>query len=105
MIVLVQAGVQHDHGDIVHDERVVVAVGFQLPVEIQQQLRYVVLPAHQLPQAGAGARSEHDELRVAQAADHVGIDHDWDTLQGHGRMIDPVLRAEQAFLFAVPEGE
>ena len=46
-----------------------------------------------------GALAADVEGLLANAADHVEVDHGDDFVQRDGRMLDEILRSDQAFLF------
>ena len=73
VVVVVQAGVEHDDRNLAFEERPVVAVGGELPGEIEPQ-RIVDRAAQQPSQAVAGARAERLQPAVAEPADHVDGD-------------------------------
>ena len=104
MVVLVQSGVEHDDGNLVLDEGPVIAVGLELPGEVEPN-RLVVVAAEEAAEAVAGARAVDFEAAVLHAADHVDVDAELDRAGGNGRRPEPALRAEHAHLFAVPKRE
>src|SRR3954454_9764350 len=65
----------------------------------------IVVLARQPAQARGGARAEHFDPVTAQPANHVEVDIELHSAAWHGRMIEPVDRAEQPLLFAVPQGK
>ena len=105
MIIGVQARVHHDHRNTVIEERVVVGVGLEGPRELQIQAGSVVFAAQQPPPTRAGARAEDGDVVVAKPADHVQVEGGHHVVQGNRGVRGPMLRAQQALLFGVPEGK
>ena len=105
VIVVVQAGVKHDDGDAASEKRMVVAVRFQLPVEVEQQVFRLIQAADRLPKSGRRARPDDFQFLAAEAADHIHIEGEFDAIERHGGRPHPVRRAEQAFFLGIPERE
>ena len=94
VIIAVHSGVHHYIGNVVRVKSVVIAVGFDFPVKVEQQVLPVILPTDKPPQIATGACSKHLEVRVAQSPDHVGIDHDGHPVERDRGMVHPMFRAD-----------
>src|SRR5688572_8269653 len=84
VIVAVQTRMQHQHRDLSGQERIVIAVLFQFPIEVEFQVRELVAFANQTPQAADSATTiDFDAFRL-HAADHVAIHHEYEAISRYG---------------------
>ena len=60
-----QTGEEHQHRHLSREETVMVAVFFELPGKIENQVRVVARLADQTPQAATGAAAEHFDFSTA----------------------------------------
>ena len=103
MISVVQTGMEHQRWDSIGEERMVIAVRFKLPRELQLQPCVSVLLRDDSSQALARPNAEDFEVVVSQLADHVDIESERDSLERDRRVTNEVLRSDEPIFFPVPK--
>ncbi len=98
---------EHDRGNPGGDERVVVGVVGDLPIEHEFELCGGIGLEAGHPQPLGGPRPEHLEPLASQPADHVEVHGEYDSGRRQHRRphAQEVVGAEQSLLLAVPEGD
>ena len=80
-----------------------IAIGSHLPMKIKKQAAPFILLGDEPPQAVARARAVDFNLFLSQPADHVHIEGNRHMIERHRRIAQPMSRAEEPLLLAVPK--
>ena len=111
VVLVVESGVKHHGGDASLDEGEMIGVVGDVPVEDEFEsgrvARSLVRGDNRPPQTFRGAGAKNLEPPATQPADHVEVYRERDPEMGQGRRACPqeVVRPQQSFLLAIPEGE